>query len=330
MLRQVPRQSLLVLVLSVLWLALSLGQAAALTVDPFYAGVYTATSLGSVPGLPTNYGGLTLKSGDPNTLLIGGAANTANGKLYSIGVTRDGSGHINGFSGSASVYADAAYNDGGVVYGPGEVLFLARWPVNELGQTIPGSVVTDKIIDLDPLGVTPSPGGLAFVPPGMPGAGQLKLVSWAGGQWYTLDYAPDGTGTFDITSATLNVTIVGGPEGIFYVPLGSALFGNPSVLVSEYSAGKVGAYEVDGNGNPITATRRDFITGLTGAEGAAIDPLTGDFLFSTFGGGNQVVVVKGFTAPPPPPPSGVPEPASLLLLGSGVAALAISRRFLKS
>jgi hypothetical protein len=37
---------------------------------------------------------------------------------------------------------------------------------------------------------------------------------------------------------------------------------------------------------------------LQGAEGATIDPLTGDFLFSTFGGENTVVVVKGFLPPP--------------------------------
>ena len=43
-----------------------------------------------------------------------------------------------------------------------------------------------------------------------------------------------------------------------------------------------------------TATRRDFITVLEGAEGAAIDPLTGDFLFSTFGGGHRIIVVRGF------------------------------------
>jgi len=167
------------LLLALIGLLLWPGPAPAITIDPFYAGTYTFTDLGSVPGLPPFYGGLTLKDGDPNTLLIGGNANAAPGALYSIGVVRDAGNHIIGFSGSASFFADAAFNDGGVVYGPGGVLFLARWPVNELGQTKPGSAITDRIIDLDPLGVVPSPGGLAFVPVGFPGAGQLKLVSWA-------------------------------------------------------------------------------------------------------------------------------------------------------
>jgi hypothetical protein len=51
-------------------------------------------------------------------------------------------------------------------------------------------------------------------------------------------------------------------------------------LLSEFSAGEIGAYDIDANRDPILATRRDFLTGLTGAEGAVIDPLTGDFLFS--------------------------------------------------
>jgi hypothetical protein len=288
----------------------------AFTVDPFYAGSYTAFDLGAVPGVPSNYGPVLLKAGDNNTLLIGGSANTAAGLLYSIGLIRDAGNHITGFSGTASVFADAAYNDGGAQYGPGGVLFLARWPVNQIGETKPGSTITDKIVDMTPLGVASSAAALAFVPPGLPGAGQLKLLSWSGGQWYTLTFSPDGSGTFDINSATLNVTLGGGPEGIAYVPPGSPLFGSPSVLIAEYSAGKVATYEVDANGDPILATRKDFITDLSGAEGAFIDPLTGDFLFSTFGGGNHFVVVEGFVPPPL-----VPIPPSVLLLGSGLLGL---------
>src|SRR4029434_10134117 len=85
-----------------------------------------------------------------------------------------------------------------------------------------------------------------------------------------------------------------------YVPLGSLLFGSQSMLVSEYSAGNVAAYTIDANGNPVPGSRRTFIAGLDGAEGAPIDPLTGDFLFSTCGCGgaaNRVIAVRGFTLP---------------------------------
>jgi hypothetical protein len=322
---------------SLLSLGLVTSSVQAVTVDPFYAGSYTATDLGSVPGLPVPYGGLTLKAGDPNTLLIGGEANTAAGKLYSIGVTRGAGNHITGFTGSATVFADAAFNDGGVIYGPGGVLFLARWPVNELGQTKPGSTVTDKIIDFSAFGTFAAGESLAalnFVPAGFPGAGRLKLVTWENGQWFDATLTPDGTGTFDLAGVTAVAasTLPGGPEGFIYVPAGSPLFPAPTLLVSEFSTDKVAAYDVDADGNPIVATRRDFLTDTTGfdfgPEGAFIDPLTGDFLFSTFVGDptapgeDRVIVVRGFV-----PPSPVPQPGTYLLLGTGLAAaLALRHR----
>ncbi len=285
-------------------MAILLGEArlaAGQTVQPPYNMTYTITDLGSVPGVPTNYGGLTFKTGDPDTILIGGAANNAAGNLYAIAITRDSGHHISGFSGTASIFTEAAYNDGGVAYGPGGVLFLARWPVNQLGETKPSSSMTDKIVDLgaSPLNVTASPGGLNFVPAGYPGAGQLKVVSYNTGNWYTLALASDGSGTYGVTAATLGPTITGGPEGFVYVPPGSPAFTDfQSILVSEYGAGVVSTYTIDANGDPVVATRAQFITGLTGAEGAQIDPVTGDFLFSTFGGTNHMVAVHGFAPPP--------------------------------
>ena len=287
-------------------IALAVGAPAAVAqvpvVAPPFDDSYSAADIGAPPGVPAPFGGLTLRAGTNDRLLIGGEANAATGALYEIGLVRDAAGHITGFSGSATRFADAANNDGGVTYGPGGVLFLARWPNNEIGQTVPGSTITNKIVPLGALGVASSPGSVTFVPQGQPGAGSLKLAAYSGGQWYDADVTPDGAGTYDIVNvqAIAGVTL-SGPEGFVYVGSGSSLFNAPSILVSEYSAGRVSAYEVDGNGDPRLAARRDFITGLSGAEGAFVDPATGDFLFSTFGGGNRVIVVRGFARPLPPP-----------------------------
>jgi hypothetical protein len=268
------------------------------TIEAPFDASYSVTNLGSVPSLPGSYGGLTFLAGDPNTILIGGDANDdPYGALYSIGVVRGAGNHITGFSGTATFFADAIDNDGGVAYGPGDVLFLARYSDNEVGQTKPGSSVTDKVVDLSPLGVAGSPGGLNFVPAGFPGAGQLKLTDYIYEDWYTLTFAADGSGTFDITSATLEVAdFATGPEGFAFVPPGSPGFPSDSLILSEYGSNAITTFQLNANGNPIAATRDEFITGLNGPEGAVFDPLTGDFLFSEYDG-TEVFVVQGFAGP---------------------------------
>jgi len=279
--------------------ALSVQPAARLgaqVLDPAYAGAYVISNLGGPPGVPTQLGGLTLKYDDPNILLIGGAANLATGGIYALPLIRSG-GHIVGFGGPAVPYCAAAYNDGGVVFGPNNILFLAGWPVNTLGQVLPGSTVVNKLIDMTAFGVEASLAALNFVPPGFPGAGGFKLVTYSGGQWLTAGLAPDGSGTLDVVNVTDVPTsrLTCGPEGFVYVPAGLPLFPNQTMLVAEYGCGTIGAFDISANGDPIPASRRVFISFLQGAEGALIDPLTGDFLFSTFGGNNRVIVVRGFS-----------------------------------
>ena len=293
--------------------AASIGQ----TIDPFYAGSYSITNLGSISGVPTNYGGLVFKYDDPNTLLIGGAANGAAGAIYSIGVTRDAiTNSVTGFSGPASFFASAPNIDGGLMYGPNNVLFYTGYPSNVIGQILPGASSPAKVISLTGE-VTGSVGALQFVPPGYTGAGDLIVASYSSNNYYRTSLVSDGSGTYDFAPFSFLGNLPGGPEGIIFADNASPLFSTDSMIVTEYASGRVSTYELDASGNPVLASRRTFVSGLGGAEGAAIDPLTGDFLFSTFGSGNDVLRVDGLAAPEPQVPTGaVPEPSTYGLIGA--------------
>ncbi len=269
--------------------------ATAQTVDPFYACAYTFTDLGTPPDVPGSLGGLVFKADDPDTLLIGGSANSSSGTLYAVPVIRDADDHVIGFGEASTVFAPAPNIDGGLFYGPGGVLFYSRYSNNNIGQILPGETETARDDNLTALGFTSSLGAMMVVPDGFQGAGRLKVASFNASVWHDAELSPDGNGTYDISAPTNAITIGGGPEGIVYVEAGATLFPVESVLVSGYSSGQIVTYETDANGDPIIDTERVFITGLSGAEGGTRDPLTGDFLFSTFGGGDRVLVVRGFT-----------------------------------
>jgi hypothetical protein len=106
----------------------------------------------------------------------------------------------------------------------------------------------------------------------------------------------DGLGTYDVKKvSTIGRASPGGPEGFVYVAAGNPRFTTPSVLVSEWNSNRVSAYTVDKEGEPVVDSRKDFITGLQGAEGAYRDPATGDFFFSTFSNNaDRIIVVRGF------------------------------------
>ncbi|BAY21252.1 hypothetical protein NIES2100_10020 [Calothrix sp. NIES-2100] len=273
---------------------------------------YTVTSLGEVPGLPTPYVGLAFKADDPNTLFIGSTPQGENSQIFAIALKRDANNHIIGFTGTATLLADAPGLNGGLIdagldFGPENVLFYTTWNDNTVGQIKPGSSSPDKQIDLTSLGFAASSGGLTFVPQGFPGAGRLKITSYDTSNFYDTTVTADGTGTWNIAPASKSVALSGGTDAFVYVSAfmpefksdRSANAKGDRILMTEQDADKVAIYSIDENGDPISTTRQDFLTGIDGPIGAAIDPLTGDFFFSTYSFGdfnphgfNQVVVVK--------------------------------------
>jgi hypothetical protein len=268
----------------------------ATVVSPFNSD-YTIAQIGSSTGLPLNYGGLVFKASDSNKLLVGGDANETIAALYQVPVTRDMSGLITAV-GSATSAISAPFIDGGVAYHPSGVLFCTAYPSNQIMQFKPGSTSPDKTVNLNALGITASVGSLGFIPPGYPGAGKFMVVSWPSGNCYFLNMTADGTGTYNLTLASTGPVLPGGPEGYIYVPIGSSQFTNPSILVTEYSGGRVVAYELAATGFPTIASARPMVTGIAGAEGASIDPVTGNYVFTTFGATNSFFVLSGGFVPP--------------------------------
>ncbi|MFO0873375.1 MAG: hypothetical protein U0575_05330 [Phycisphaerales bacterium] len=272
------------------------------SLGPDFKDHYTITDLGSVPGVTPSYGGLLFAPGDTSVLLIGGAAHLTSAAIDAILVLRGPDSHVTGFASKGAVFFQAAPGvsggiDGGLDVGPDCTSFYTTYPDNHIGQLESSSVNPDRLVDLSPLGVAGSTGALRFVPPGFPGAGRLKIVSRDSSRWYDATVSPDGNGTFDIAVSPTFVQLAGGLEGIVYVGAVNPGFGGDSVLVVNSDLGQVTAYLIDANGDPMPDSQSVFITGLAGAQGAAVDPVTGDVLFSTFGGGNRVIRVSGFTPP---------------------------------
>lgn len=265
------------------------------TIGSYYNCAYTFQDLGTPPGVPAALGGLIFKDGDPDTLIIGGTANSSGGALYEVPVVRDVDNHVIGFGPASTLFAPAPNIDGGLCYTPNGTLLYSRYNMNHLGQIRASEAATARTDDLYALGFTGSVGAFMIVPEGIPGAGRFKVAPYNSGRWHDAELTPDGNGTFDISEPTNDIFIGGGPEGIVYIEPGASLFPYASILISEYGAGRITSYRVDDNGDPIIDTRREFMTGLSGAEGGTRDPITGDFLFSTFGGGNRVIVIRGFT-----------------------------------
>lgn len=269
---------------------------------PEFEPYYRAYDLGPVPGMPAGHlGGCVALYNDPDTLLLAGNSEAAEGQLYSIKLKRDVCGHILGFEGSAQLVATTPFIDANLLYGKENVLLYSQWPVNQISQLLPGASSPGKTTDLAPFGVDSSIGGMGFVPPGLSSAGSLRGITWSMGNWFEISTSFQG-GYYEITGASQVTTLPNGPGGFAYVPQGSPGFPSQSLIVAEWSGDKVAVYQVDTQGNPDAATRKEFFSFFQKPWGAYFEPVSGDYLFLTWGPvPDRVYVVRGFAPPPEPP-----------------------------
>lgn len=274
---------------------------------PFDA-LYTIYDLGPVPGVPNPLGGTTVKIDETGAMLVAGASERTDGAIYKIRLARDACGHIIGWDGTAALQASTPFVDANLVYWSPQLLLYTEWPRFTLSQLPAGAAAPARSNDLRPLGLPSTgdsgPGGIGIVPPGLAGAGELRIVTWPVGTWAHVDVTADGD-LLTIGAVTPRVTLPNNPGGFAYVPAGSPGFDHQSLITAEWRQtgaqdDRVAVYEVDEQGDPIVATRREFLSKFTRPWGAYYEPVTGDFFFLQWGAGeDRVYVVQGFVPPPP-------------------------------
>ncbi len=234
-----------------------------------------------------SYGGTAIDAAAPNVLMASPWPSTS---LYAIPLVRNAAGQIVG-TGTPVPTITVGGTDGGLAYGPGGVLFGTWFGFNRLNQIKPGSVATDRVDDLAPLGVVNTVGACTFVPAGMPGAGRLKVCGWVGAEFHDVPLTPDGNGTFAPGLAGPAISLANDVEGLVYAPPTTPVFGG-QLLVCEWAQGNIAAYQIDANGDPLPATRQLLVGGAPGIGGGTRDPITGDFVFLA-GYGNLLVLRAG-------------------------------------
>jgi hypothetical protein len=271
---------------------------------------YTAYDLGPVPGVPDPLGGTAILASSSDRLLVAGGSESDTGAIYSIGLTRDSCGHITGFAGSATAIAQTPYVDANLVYASHDLLLYSEWPQYTVSQLVGAASAPSRSTDLRPIGMSVAgsdqgPGGMGLVPPSLAAADELRLVTWPGGRWYHATTAPDTGGLLAVSAVTQTATVPNEPGGFAYVPAGSPGFTNQSLIVAEWRSAdptmdRVAVYGVDANGDPMVASRQEFFHKFPRPWGAYFEPVTGDYMFLSWGAGiDHVYIVQGFVPPPP-------------------------------
>ena len=167
------------------------------------AGPTRSRDIGSPPGVPASLGGLTLKAGTTDRLLIGGAANGATRRALRDRprARRLRSHHRLQRHGDAVRRRRLQRRRGHVRPRRRAVpraLAAERARADEAGQQ---DHRQDHPADAARGRVARSPRCSSFRP-ASPAPGSLKLASYSGGQWYDAGVVPDGGGTYNLANLT--------------------------------------------------------------------------------------------------------------------------------
>ena len=278
-----------------------------------YKADYVPYDLGAVPkeggGVLPRLGGLVVSPLDPDLAYVIGPSEVPEAELHVIGLERGPCGHIIGFKGGAVKVLTAPYLDL-MVNGPKGIAFISHYPTYQLSQYIPGQAALASTIDLAALGMETiySPGGINFVPPGYADAGQLRIAAFkidhvGTSGWYQakIEYQDPA---YAITALTKTVDVPNGPGGFAYIPVGSPLFPEQRIMMTEWTSQPqaVSSYAVDAAGDPIPASRKPFFTSFVKPWGSYFEPETGDYIFLQWENQpDHVYIVQGFVPPPPLP-----------------------------
>jgi hypothetical protein len=292
---------------------------------PEFASAYTVFDLGPIPGLEN--GGVLLGCAVMNdardfVLVSTEVSPGAAAGIYKVKIQRDASGHIYGFSGSASLMASGKAMS--LVYGPGGDLFATIFDPPAAASSYPFTFLElapgASSAQPTPLPVMSLGNGLematsfAFVPSGLADPGGTRVVytryAWNGANYAWVSHWSELATSYQGAMATFGsltdlAELPGQDYGFAYVPAGSPAFPRPALMVQGYvnptSLDRAWSYEVDAQGTPQPNQRRLFLSATVDTVaiwGLHFEPTTGDYLFA---GINHLYEVRGFVPPPPLP-----------------------------
>lgn len=217
-------------------------------------------------------------SADGNTAFISSDCEDEESEVLSASVMRSSSGDVVGFGAFTSVFAEESI-DSGLQFGPGTDTFFYWIEDTGIGQRPAGGpqeivAPTDYSFDY---------GGLVFIPPGYPNAGDLLHSSYEQGIVFLHAVTPDGDGTFTVSAgssvwADLTTSVGTDVIGDIEILTQGPLAGN--ALVALYDTDdSLGLIPISAAGTPARGGGVEidvFASGTSNTWGVEQDPTTGN------------------------------------------------------